>query len=343
LKVGGWFKGTPASDFEQGKVYVVEFWATWCGPCKRLIPHMTELAKADAGKATFIGVSIWEHPTETTDASIASMVKPFVEKMGDQMDYNVAADGTDHYMAQHWMAAAGQAQIPTAFVVGKDQHIAWIGGAADLGPVLDKVIAGQWDVAAEKKREAEELATRKQRNAAVGEVMSAMRAGNYSQAIVLLDQTEAQFPDLEKDPDLISIRLDSLLHADPSGAMAYIKKLTDKEGLVASKPVFVWSILRVLPKPEAKDPLKPSDWKIISDECRPMVLCDTTNSPNLYACYATVLSRSGDAHAAVVYQQKAVDLETKWNQANADKLSPMDAKALEHEQQRLSALTALDK
>ena len=31
------------SDFEKGKVYVVEFWATWCGPCIMSMPHLAEL------------------------------------------------------------------------------------------------------------------------------------------------------------------------------------------------------------------------------------------------------------------------------------------------------------
>jgi len=37
-------KGEPVT-FKEGKVYVVEFWATWCGPCKTSIPHLTEIQK----------------------------------------------------------------------------------------------------------------------------------------------------------------------------------------------------------------------------------------------------------------------------------------------------------
>ena len=37
-------KGEPV-EFTPGKVYVVEFWATWCPPCKDSIPHLTELSK----------------------------------------------------------------------------------------------------------------------------------------------------------------------------------------------------------------------------------------------------------------------------------------------------------
>src|ERR1043166_6557257 len=44
LGVSSFVKGDKVEKFEPGKTYVVEFWATWCGPCKQSIPHLTELA-----------------------------------------------------------------------------------------------------------------------------------------------------------------------------------------------------------------------------------------------------------------------------------------------------------
>jgi thiol-disulfide isomerase/thioredoxin len=59
LKVSKFVKGSPVTKFEPGKFYVVEFWATWCGPCKTSIPHLTEMAKKYKD-VQFVGVSVWE-------------------------------------------------------------------------------------------------------------------------------------------------------------------------------------------------------------------------------------------------------------------------------------------
>ncbi|HEV3235363.1 MAG TPA: redoxin family protein, partial [Gemmataceae bacterium] len=43
LKVTKWLQGDAVTKFEPGKVYVVEFWATWCAACVGNMPHLAEL------------------------------------------------------------------------------------------------------------------------------------------------------------------------------------------------------------------------------------------------------------------------------------------------------------
>ena len=58
LEIAEWVKGKKDVDVTDGKsVYVVEFWATWCGPCRTTIPHLTELQKEYSDKVVFVGVS----------------------------------------------------------------------------------------------------------------------------------------------------------------------------------------------------------------------------------------------------------------------------------------------
>ncbi|MFR4418059.1 MAG: TlpA disulfide reductase family protein [Akkermansia sp.] len=41
-----WIQGTPVKEWEKDKVYIFEFWATWCGPCLAAMPHMEQLHQA---------------------------------------------------------------------------------------------------------------------------------------------------------------------------------------------------------------------------------------------------------------------------------------------------------
>jgi thiol-disulfide isomerase/thioredoxin len=119
IKVTKWVKGTEVKSFEPGKVYVVEFWATWCPPCKKSIPLLNELAKSHKD-VTVIGVSIWEY----THKKSLPDVENFVRGKGEEMSYTVAFDG-DRVMEKSWLAAAGVRGIPSAFVIGGDGAIAW--------------------------------------------------------------------------------------------------------------------------------------------------------------------------------------------------------------------------
>jgi thiol-disulfide isomerase/thioredoxin len=112
-----WVKGGPV-DVKDGKaIYVVEFWATWCGPCRMSIPHLSELQKQYKDKGVVVvGVSNEDPAT----------VKPFVSKMGAQMDYTVICDDA-LTTTMGYMEAYGLNTIPTAFLVSKDGHVVWHG------------------------------------------------------------------------------------------------------------------------------------------------------------------------------------------------------------------------
>ncbi len=112
-----WIKGEEVTSFEEGEIYILDFWATWCGPCVASIPHINELQqKYKESKVNVIGVAVWGSQGN----------EEFVEKRGDGMDYRVAVD-IDDKTADAYMKASGQGGIPTVMLVDREGEIAWIG------------------------------------------------------------------------------------------------------------------------------------------------------------------------------------------------------------------------
>jgi thiol-disulfide isomerase/thioredoxin len=198
LAISEWVKGDEVTGFEEGKVYVVEFWATWCGPCIGGMPHVSELQKEYKDKGvTVIGVNIWDDPAK---------VAPFMEDRGngrngeknptgdELMGYTVAIEkkieGEDPTrngeMAKNWMRAAGQNGIPSAFVVDQKGYIAWIGHPMRMDDPLEQIVAGEWDIAeaaAEFSKAGERAAKAAKEASKVNKIMApiaeAFQAGEY--------------------------------------------------------------------------------------------------------------------------------------------------------------------
>ena len=95
------------SDY-QGKVVVLDFWATWCGPCRIEIPGFIELQKRYAAQGfTMIGISMDDSPEPVVD---------FYKEL--QMNYPVAV-GNDRLGELY----GGMPGLPTTFLIGRDGRI----------------------------------------------------------------------------------------------------------------------------------------------------------------------------------------------------------------------------
>lgn len=190
LAIQEWVKGEPV-DLAAGKgekIHVVEFWATWCGPCRTSIPHLTELqAKYKDKGVVFVGVSD-EDP---------AMVKPFVADQGANMDYVVAVD-KDRQTSEGYMTAYGQNGIPAAFIVDKEGRVAWVGHPmVGLDEALEAMVAGTYDIAAAKA----EAAAQKEIEEKIDGLMELLGTGQVEKANAAAKETL----DTAKNSELLTL------------------------------------------------------------------------------------------------------------------------------------------
>jgi len=142
-------KFEPVTEFETEKVYVVEFWATWCGPCVMSMPHLAETQKKYAEKGVQL-ISVSDEDLETVKGFLEKPVKG-AEKDDKENTYGKLTSvyclttDPDKSVYEGYMDAAGQNGIPTCFIVGKSGLIEWIGHPMEMDEPLKKVVAGSWD------------------------------------------------------------------------------------------------------------------------------------------------------------------------------------------------------
>lgn len=127
------------ADFKD-KVVVLEFWATWCPPCRESIPHLSKLQEEHGDKIIVIGVS-----TEGKKD-----VEKFYKKQ-ENMKYRVAVDKKEK-TSKTYMEGFGVNGIPHAFII-KEGKILWHGHPMEMDKELGKALSSGPGAGTENKSE----------------------------------------------------------------------------------------------------------------------------------------------------------------------------------------------
>ena len=138
LAAATWLQGEAPKAWEPGKVYVIECWATWCGPCVASIPHISELHTKYTEKGLRVmGMNVWEDGQE----KVGKFVKEHAQG-APAMTYPVAYVGKGGAFEKSWLVPAGVHGIPHAFIV-RDGKLLFTSHPARLSDALiEKLLAG---------------------------------------------------------------------------------------------------------------------------------------------------------------------------------------------------------
>ena len=144
LKVGDPAPSVGVEEWIQGEVsvgegspYIVEFWATWCAPCRKSIPHLNKIYE----KYRSLGLTVIGISDEVKDVP---KVRAFVRKQGSRMTYPVAIDGG---AKEDWFEAADRKGIPSVFIVDATNTVVFIGNPLerDFESIVHKVVEGRYN------------------------------------------------------------------------------------------------------------------------------------------------------------------------------------------------------
>ena len=177
-------KGAPVSAPLTGKVHVVEFWATWCGPCRVGMPHISELQTHYGDDVVFMGIT---REDEATVNKFLASTAPSGETWDDVVKYRLALDDRD-WTNTAYMRQPTETEFPVLSWSVQDGVVEWIGHPASIDEPLDQIVNGNWD-----RQAAIAEYEQKQRLSEVSREISAFaRSGDWDAALELVDKLEQE-------------------------------------------------------------------------------------------------------------------------------------------------------
>ena len=289
LEIAKWIKGSPVNGRLTDGVHVVEFWATWCGPCLAGMPHISELQKKFDDKVTFIGVT--REDEATVDKFLNSKASDG-RTWNDVIEYRLAIDDRG-WTNTAYMRAAGQNGIPCAFIVGRDGVVDWIGHPGRIDEPLKKIVDGDWD----REAAIAEFKQQQRLKEMSAKLSQLARSSDWDGALELLDQFEKESG---KSTGLTNFRLKLLQSAGRTEEASAVRSqlVDDAWDQSATLNEFAWSLVSVP---------NPTDLDLALKAARRASELTDDKDPGILDTVARCYYESGELDEAIRWQNLAVE------------------------------------
>lgn len=298
LTITHWVKGEPQTLSKSGKIYVLDFWATWCVPCLQDIPKLTKMQKeyADQG-VVVIGVT-----GPGMNRQTLQQVERFVRDQGDKMGYAIGWD-KNGAMDRNYAQALGAMGIPYIVIVDRQGKIAWHGySSPDVERVVEEMVAGDFDV----KKEAQ----RAEKSARIDQLgpqyRMAAAMGNWDQALNILNQM-AEIDPTRKDllSEIYLVHKQQL--NDPKRLRKWVETFIDTH---QDDALALITVAKVLLAMESESPADRMPDLLLRAARQSYEVTDHKGVGALWV-YARAAHRVGSLEMAIELQQQAVERAPK--------------------------------
>ena len=310
------------TGLKSDKVYVIEFWATWCGPCIASMPHLSETQEKYADKGVQL-ISISDEDLETVEEFLEKPVRGKKDVTYGELTSNYClTTDPDSSVMDDYFRAAGQNGIPCAFIVGKEGMVEWIGHPMQMDEPLEQVVEGKWDREAyavkmkeEQRKEAEMMKAQRKLQSTIQKVQAAMEDGDTEEGLKLIDEAIADESNQQFKPMLESMRGQMvIMYVGGQEAVAELKKLGEQHkdnGMMLNQ--IAWTLY----EKHGKEPLDKEVLAATTDLAELAVKAEPENGAILDTL-AHLVYEQGDLDRAIELQEKALKFVDDQSRADVE-------------------------
>ncbi len=298
-----WLQGEEITEFQEGQIYVLDFWATWCGPCIQSIPHLNDLQRryADDG-VNIVGVAVWPRPGMVPTRSFLTRRKD----SGKALEYRVAEDSRAGAIVNSYLNPARVTGIPTAMVIDGTGRIVFIDHPMNgLDRVLELLVSGQFSLDTYLEEKAARDRALAQSRVLRQEFQEAYEADNVSRQLEITKELLGLSPELFGSVAGLHYYLLLERNAEPELARRFAERMLAEE--LSDQAIHLSSFaFQIATSDSIADENR--DLEIAGRMASRAVELTKGSDANVLDTLARVQFESGEFEAAVETQRRAVEL-----------------------------------